>query len=98
MVLAGRDEARGHVAARALREATGAEKVVHRRLGLGSLESVTTWARRHSAMGKPLHILVLNAGVMETPLTRTADGFELQFAVNHLGHFAFTAGLLPSRR
>jgi NAD(P)-dependent dehydrogenase (short-subunit alcohol dehydrogenase family) len=59
---------------------------------------VTTWARKHSATGKPLHILVLNAGVMATPLTRTVDGFELQFAVNYLGHFAFTAGLLPSLR
>jgi NAD(P)-dependent dehydrogenase (short-subunit alcohol dehydrogenase family) len=41
----------------------------------------------------PLHILVNNAGVMAAPLTRTAQGWELQFATNHLGHFALAAGL-----
>lgn len=41
----------------------------------------------------PLHILVNNAGVMACPETRTAEGWELQFAVNHLGHFALTLAL-----
>ena len=41
----------------------------------------------------PLHILVLNAGVMATPLHRTKEGWELQFATNHLGHFALATGL-----
>ncbi|MEV8439566.1 SDR family NAD(P)-dependent oxidoreductase [Actinosynnema sp. NPDC051121] len=41
----------------------------------------------------PLHILVDNAGVMATPETRTPEGWELQFATNHLGHFALTEGL-----
>ena len=41
----------------------------------------------------PLHILVNNAGVMASPLTRTAEGWELQFATNHLGHFALATGL-----
>jgi NAD(P)-dependent dehydrogenase (short-subunit alcohol dehydrogenase family) len=41
----------------------------------------------------PLHILVNNAGVMAAPLTRTAQGWELQFATNHLGHFALATGL-----
>ncbi|MEV5748451.1 SDR family NAD(P)-dependent oxidoreductase [Actinoallomurus sp. NPDC052308] len=98
VVIAVRDEARGVLAVRALREQTGNERIVHRRLDLASLTSVTTWARRHSATGKPCHVLVLNAGVMATPLLRTAEGFELQFGVNHLGHFAFTIGLLPSLR
>jgi len=44
----------------------------------------------------PLHILVLNAGVMATPLERTAEGWELQFATNHLGHFALATGLRDS--
>lgn len=96
VVLAGRDEVKGELAVKALRAETGNEKVVHRRLDLASLESVTTWARRHSATGRPLHILVLNAGVMASPLTRTVDGYESQFAINHLGHFAFTVALLPS--
>ena len=41
----------------------------------------------------PLHILVNNAGVMAAPETRTPEGWELQFATNHLGHFALATGL-----
>jgi len=96
VVVAGRDTTKGEEAVTALRKSAGSERVVFRHLDLSSLESVTTWARKHSATGKPLHILVLNAGVMATPLIRTADGFESQFAINYLGHFAFTLGLLPS--
>jgi NAD(P)-dependent dehydrogenase (short-subunit alcohol dehydrogenase family) len=44
----------------------------------------------------PLHILVSNAGVMAPPLTRTPEGWELQFATNHLGHFALATGLHPA--
>ncbi|SMC89195.1 SDR family NAD(P)-dependent oxidoreductase [Kibdelosporangium aridum] len=44
----------------------------------------------------PLHILINNAGVMAPPLTRTAEGWELQFATNHLGHFALATGLYPA--
>jgi NAD(P)-dependent dehydrogenase (short-subunit alcohol dehydrogenase family) len=98
VVIAGRDEGKGELAVKALRDETGNEKIVFRPLDLASLQSVTTWATKHSATGKPCHILVLNAGVMATPLLRTADGFELQFGINHIGHFAFTAGLLPSLR
>jgi NAD(P)-dependent dehydrogenase (short-subunit alcohol dehydrogenase family) len=98
VVLAGRDPAKGEAAVGRLRTATGNDKVVFRAVDLASLESVTTWARRHAETGKPLHILVNNAAVMATPLSRTVDGFESQFATNHLGHFAFTVGLLPCLR
>jgi NAD(P)-dependent dehydrogenase (short-subunit alcohol dehydrogenase family) len=98
VVVAGRDATKGEAAVARLRAATGNDKIVFRPLDLASLESVTTWASRHAATGKPLHILVNNAAVMATPLTRTADGFESQFGVNHLGHFAFTVGLLPCLR
>jgi NAD(P)-dependent dehydrogenase (short-subunit alcohol dehydrogenase family) len=64
-------------------------------LDLASLASVDAFTRRWS---RPLHLLVNNAGVMRTPLGRTADGFELQFGINHLGHFALTSGLLPALR
>ena len=46
-----------------------------------------------SSWSGPLHVLVNNAGVMAAPLTRTPQGWELQFATNHLGHFALTTGL-----
>ncbi len=48
------------------------------------------------AWERPLHILVNNAGVMASPLIRTVEGWELQFATNHLGHVALTLGLHPS--
>lgn len=98
VVIAGRDASRGEAAVARLKQATGNEKIVFRPLDLSSLESVTGWARRHVATGKPLHILVNNAGIMATPLQRTADGFEAQLGVNHLAHFAFTLGLLPCLR
>ncbi len=98
VVLAGRDPVKGEAAAVRLREETGNDLIVFRPLDLGSLESVTTWACKHVATGKPLHILINNAGIMATPLSRTDDGFESQFGTNHLGHFAFTTGLLPSLR
>ncbi len=62
-----------------------------RRLDLASLASVREFA---AAWEGAIDLLINNAGVMATPLTRTVDGFELQFATNHLGHFALTNLLL----
>jgi NAD(P)-dependent dehydrogenase (short-subunit alcohol dehydrogenase family) len=62
---------------------------------LASLKSVDAFVGRWN---RPLHLLINNAGVMRTPLGRTADGFEPQFGTNHLGHFALTTGLLPALR
>ncbi|MFF4823213.1 oxidoreductase [Streptomyces sp. NPDC001312] len=93
VVLACRSEARGSAAAdRVTREVPGAE-VEFARLDLGDLGSV-----REFADGYPyqrLDLLVDNAGVMAPPYGTTADGFETQFGVNHLGHFALTGLLLP---
>jgi NAD(P)-dependent dehydrogenase (short-subunit alcohol dehydrogenase family) len=63
-----------------------------RRLDLASLESVREFA---AGWSDPIDILINNAGIMIPPLSRTADGFELQFGTNHLGHFALTNLLLP---
>ena len=63
-------------------------------LDLGSLNSVRYFARSFKEKGLPLHILVNNAGIMLPPYGTTEDGFELQFGVNHLGHFALTNLLL----
>ena len=65
-------------------------------LDLASLASVRGFAARYIALGRPLHLLINNAGVMATPHTYTADDFEMQFGTNHIGHFALTVGLLPA--
>ncbi len=91
VVLAVRDEASGHRAAATL-PGPGTKEV--RFLDLASLESVRTFARDWP--GHPIDLLINNAGVMVPPLSRTADGFESQFGINHLGHFALTNLLLPN--
>jgi len=58
--------------------------------------SIDAFAKRFLASGRPIHILVNNAGVMATPLRRDARGFESQLATNHLGHFQLTARLWPA--
>jgi len=93
VVLAVRDTERGSAAAERIRAAgvTGTARV--ERLDLASQESVHALADRFEG---PLDLLVNNAGVMTPPRHRTtADGHELQFGTNHLGHFALTALLLP---
>lgn len=65
-------------------------------LDLASLESVREFALKFEASGQGLDLLINNAGMMAIPYQRTEDGFEMQFGVNHLGHFALTARLWPS--
>ncbi len=92
--LASRDPGRGRDAVRRIRELVPAADVEPVRLDLASLASVETLAAQWQG---PLHLLVNNAGVMAPPRLRsTADGFELQFGTNHLGHFALTGRLLPA--
>lgn len=94
VVLACRSETRGREAVRRLHEEVPGSKAELRRLDLGDLASV-----REFADGLPcdrLDLLVNNAGVMAMPYGTTADGFETQFGVNHLGHFALTGLLLPA--
>jgi NAD(P)-dependent dehydrogenase (short-subunit alcohol dehydrogenase family) len=73
-----------------IRSTTGNEQVHAARLDLTDLDSVRAFI---DAWSGPLHVLVNNAGVMDTPETTTAYGWELQFATNHLGHMALTLGL-----
>lgn len=65
-------------------------------LDLGSLASIRAFAERLRGQHPLVDLLVNNAGVMATPEGRTEDGFETQLGVNHLGHFALTALLLPA--
>jgi NAD(P)-dependent dehydrogenase (short-subunit alcohol dehydrogenase family) len=87
VTLAVRDFGKGCAAAAAI---TGKTEV--RRLDLASLASVREFAAGWSG---EIDLLINNAGVMIPPFERTADGFELQFGTNHLGHFALTNLLLP---
>ncbi|MFC7264302.1 oxidoreductase [Streptomyces lutosisoli] len=94
VVLACRSEVRGAEAGdRIVTEVPGAD-VVFLRLDLGDLGSVREFAGAYPF--ERLDLLVNNAGVMALPLGRTADGFETQFGVNHLGHFALTGLLMPA--
>ncbi|WP_299166648.1 oxidoreductase [uncultured Arthrobacter sp.] len=95
VVLACRSEERGTAALQRAREESGSTALTLRLLDLANLESVRSFCRDWSG---PLDLLVNNAGVMATPLRRTADGFEQQFGINHLGHFALTGLLLDSLR
>ncbi|MEO1058383.1 MAG: SDR family NAD(P)-dependent oxidoreductase [Actinomycetota bacterium] len=63
-------------------------------LDLASLDSIRTAAEQLDAQTDRVDLLINNAGVMYTPRQETADGFEMQFGTNHLGHFAFTGHVL----
>jgi NAD(P)-dependent dehydrogenase (short-subunit alcohol dehydrogenase family) len=90
VTLAVRDTAAGDRAAAAIEAAGASGPVRVARLDLASRLSVAAFT---AAWQGPLHILVCNAGIMAVPEGRTAEGWESQFAVNHLGHFALATGL-----
>ena len=93
VTLAVRDLAAGERAAESIRSSTGSEAVRVAHLDLADLGTVRALA---AAWSGPLHILVNNAGIMHTPQSRTPSGWEMQFAVNHLGHFALATALHPA--
>ncbi|MFJ8953453.1 oxidoreductase [Streptomyces sp. NPDC102381] len=93
VVLACRSEQRGVAALERLTSEVPGAQAEFARLDLGDLASVRAFAEARE--DRPLDLLVNNAGVMALPYGRTADGFETQFGVNHLGHFALTGLLLP---
>ena len=91
VVLAVRNVEKGETVANAIRDRRPGAEVRVEALDLASLASVRAFAERISGGEQRLDLLINNAGVMMTPFARTADGFELQFGTNHLGHFALTA-------
>ncbi|GII59451.1 oxidoreductase [Planotetraspora thailandica] len=93
VTLAVRDAGAGARVAEDIRVATGNERIHVAPLDLSDQKSVTAFVE---AWDGPLHILVNNAGVMNTPELRTPEGWELQFATNHLGHFTLSTGLHPA--
>ena len=94
VTLAVRNRAQGEAAATAIRAAQPDALVQVAALDLADLASVQRFAADWA--NAPLHILVNNAAIMACPLARSAQGWESQFAVNHLGHFALTSALLPA--
>src|SRR5215213_4485558 len=96
VVLACRDVEKGAAALAAIgAEVPGAELELES-LDLSSLDSVRSFAATYRQGHDGLDLLINNAGVMAPPRRRTADGFELQFGTNHLGHFALTGLLLDA--
>jgi NAD(P)-dependent dehydrogenase (short-subunit alcohol dehydrogenase family) len=83
---------------RATESLRGIERVETARLDLLDPSSIDAFVATYLDSGRPLHILINNAGIMAGPLVRDARGYESQFATNHLGHFQLTTGLLPALR
>jgi len=95
LVLACRDAARGQRAVDTIRAETPDAHLELVALDLADPGSVRSCAATFTATHDRLDVLVNNAGVMAIPYRETPDGFEMQFATNHLGHFALTGLLLP---
>src|SRR6202020_106906 len=90
VTLAVRDVGAGERTAAGITETTGNKQLLVARLDLADQASVAAFAAQWDG---PLHILVNNAGIMAAPLMRTPEGWEMQFATNHLGHFALATRL-----
>ncbi|XP_061670486.1 retinol dehydrogenase 13 [Syngnathoides biaculeatus] len=94
VILACRDLTKASVAADYIRRKSGNSNVVVMKLDLASLESVRELANKVRIGEERLNILINNAGIMMCPKWKTDDDFEMQFGVNHLGHFLLTNLLL----
>ncbi|MBP1986270.1 oxidoreductase [Halolamina salifodinae] len=109
VVMACRSLGRGRQAAEEIREtltgdapawasAPDSGSLTVMKLDLANLDSATEFVESFTERFDDLHVLCNNAGVMAVPRGETADGFERQFGINHLGHFALTGHLLPALR
>ena len=99
VVLTGRNDAKGGQAIEKIRGQFPNAKISYETLDLANLASVADFATRFATAHASLDLLVNNAGVMALPKRQTtADGFEMQFGINYLGHYALTARLLPLLR
>jgi NAD(P)-dependent dehydrogenase (short-subunit alcohol dehydrogenase family) len=99
VLVTGRNPEKGRVAIERIKRMQGlvpSAQVRFEMLDLASLASIRAFAAAMVANGRPLDLLINNAGVMDLPTRRlTEDGFEMQFGTNHLSHFALTGLLLP---
>ncbi|XP_038553984.1 retinol dehydrogenase 12-like [Micropterus salmoides] len=90
VIMACRDMERGQAAVKEVIESSGNENVVYMKLDLADSKSIREFAEAINKDEPKLNILINNAGVMVCPYGKTADGFEMQIGVNHLGHFLLT--------
>jgi NAD(P)-dependent dehydrogenase (short-subunit alcohol dehydrogenase family) len=98
VILTGRDDRKGQSAIEKISREVAGAKVRYEHLDLANLASVADFAQRMHAR-QSLDLLINNAGVMALPRRQTtANGFEMQFGTNYLGHFALTARLMPLLR
>jgi NAD(P)-dependent dehydrogenase (short-subunit alcohol dehydrogenase family) len=95
VIMAVRDLDKAATARKEIEESHPGAKLDVRELDLASLDSIHAFADRIVHEHDRLDILINNAGVMAIPEKKTADGFEMQFGTNHLGHYALTTRLLP---
>jgi NAD(P)-dependent dehydrogenase (short-subunit alcohol dehydrogenase family) len=98
VTLTARDVAKAEQVAASIRAAHPGARLAVRPLTLDRPDSVRAFAKGWLAENRTLHLLLDNAGVMACPLARTPEGWEMQFATNHLGHFLLTALLVPALR
>ncbi|MBX9462644.1 MAG: SDR family oxidoreductase [Aquamicrobium sp.] len=99
VVIGGRDPTKGAAAVDRIRSVYGQAKISFQEVDLADLGSVAAFGKRLAANRDCIDVLINNAGVMTPPERRmTKDGFELQFGVNYIAHFALTANLLPLLR
>ena len=98
VVITSRDVAVGERVAAGIQAAGAKGKVTVKQLDLADVVNVEAFAEDVAASLGRIDYLILNAGVMATPLWRTKDGFEMQTGTNHLGHFQLLQQLLPKLR
>jgi NAD(P)-dependent dehydrogenase (short-subunit alcohol dehydrogenase family) len=98
VLLAARNTDKAGEVAERIRESTGNTELEVVALDLTSLDRVRACAKQVLAKHPHLHLLINNAGVMACPLERTARGWELQLATNHIGHFLLSGLLAPALR
>ncbi|ETW08508.1 hypothetical protein H310_01073 [Aphanomyces invadans] len=95
VILACRSKAKTEPVVQSIAAIAPDAKVEFMELDLMSLKSVHAFSEAFKTRNLPLHILINNAGIMAPPFALSADGFESQFATNHIGHMALTLRLLP---
>lgn len=95
VIMAGRDQAKLDEAVAAIQAGHPKAQLDTITVDLGSLENIRAATSRARQRFQKIDLLINNAGVMATPFLHTADGFEMQFGTNHLGHFALPGELFP---